>query len=459
MEPVPQNVRLVLRAYWLIRLRWLAIAGVIATVFIAHSIAKIPLAVMQLYGIAAILGVYNIAVMLLLNHYTGQKHLKPHPAVKRIINFQMSADLFFLTLLLHFSGGIENPFVIYFVFHMILASILLSPAESYLQATLGTSLLTLMTLLEYKGFVDYYFLEGFIPADVHTEGFYLFSKVGILSSAFYLVVFMAGSIAVQLRKQEESCRLANIELKTKDRVKDEYVARVTHDIKGHLAAIQSCLDVLKMGAAGPLNKKQQDFADRGANRTKSLVGFVKSLLKLTRMRMSNQTEAEIFDLNKIIGNAVAAVEIRAQEKSIQLNTDVPENIGDMTGSMLSIEELITNMLLNAIKYTPNGGLVALKTENSGDFFKIEISDTGIGIPADEIGHVFEEFYRASNARKTEKDGTGLGLAIAKQIVQWHGGEISVTSAEGKGTAFTLKLPKKEPGSFSASFSKEGGFKS
>lgn len=441
MEPVPQNVRLVRRAYWLIRLRWLAIAGVVMAVFFADSIIKIPLAVMPLYCIAVMLGIYNSAVLILLNHITGKRHDSPHPAVKWIIVFQMCADLFFLTLLLHFSGGIENPFVVYFVFHMILASILLSPAESYLQATLGTGLLMLMTLLEYKGFVGHYFLEGFIPADVHTEGFYLFSKVGILSSAFYLVVFMTSSIAVQLRKQEEGYRLANIELETKDRVKDEYVARVTHDIKGHLAAIQSCLDVLQMGAAGPLNEKQQEFADRGSKRTRSLVGFVKSLLKLTRMRMANQTVAEIFDMNKIIGNAVAAVEIRAQEKSIQLSANIPDNIGDMTGSMLSIEELITNMLLNAIKYTPKGGLVAIKADISGDFFKIEISDTGIGIPGDEIGHVFEEFYRASNARKTEKDGTGLGLAIAKQIVNRHGGVISAKSVENEGTVFTFTLAK------------------
>lgn len=411
-------------------------------VFLAERMLKIPLAVIPLYSITVLLAIYNVAVMFLLDHFSHSDQEFPTPAVKRIINFQMSADLLFLTLLLHFSGGIENPFVVYFVFHMILASILLSPAESYLQATLGTALLALMTLLEYNGIIEHYFLEGFIPADIHEDGFYLFTKVGILSSTFYLVVFMTSSIAVQLRKQEEGYRLANIELEAKDHYKDEYVARVTHDIKGHLAAIQSCLGVVSKGMTGPLNEKQQEFVDRAESRTVKLSVFVRDLLKLTRMRMSHQTEAEIFDVNKTISKAVAAVEIRAQEKSIDLNADIQDDIGDMFGSMLSIEELVSNMLLNAIKYTRQGGKVAIKAEKTGDFVKIEISDTGIGIPADEIGHIFEEFYRASNARKTEKDGTGLGLAIAKQIVERHGGVISAKSSVNEGTVFTFTLSKK-----------------
>ena len=160
MEPVPQHIRLVRRAFWLMRLRWIAIAGVVMAVLLTDWFI-IPLAVVPLYTIAAMLAVYNFAVMFLLNRFSSENHEFPRPAVKRIINFQMSADLFFLTLLLHFSGGIENPFVVYFVFHMILASILLSPAESYLQATLGTALLALMTLLEYNGIIEHYFLQGF----------------------------------------------------------------------------------------------------------------------------------------------------------------------------------------------------------------------------------------------------------------------------------------------------------
>lgn len=441
MEPVPQNVRLVRRAYWLMRLRWIAIVGVIMAVFFADRFVKIPLAVIPLYSIAAMLGGYNFTVMALLRHFSSNHNERPRPAIKLIINFQMSADLVFLTLLLHFSGGIENPFVIYFVFHMILASILLSPLESYLQATLGTILLLLMTQLEYFGIVDHYHLSGFSPADVDTEPFYLFVKVGVLSSAFYLVVYMTSSIAVRQRNQEEGYRLANIQLEEKDRVKDEYVARVTHDIKGHLAAIHSCLDVVGSGIAGSLNEKQDEFVGRAITRTKKLNNFVRSLLKLTKLRLARQLYIQPYDIEDALNKACHAVEIRAEEKSIKLSKVCDEPLGDVLGSGLSIEELFTNLMLNAIKYTPQGGRVVIKAQNSGDFIKVDITDTGIGIPADEIDHVFDEFFRATNAIKTEKDGTGLGLAIAKQIIERHGGQISVTSAPGEGSTFTFTLAK------------------
>jgi len=103
--------------------------------------------------------------------------------------------------------------------------------------------------------------------------------------------------------------------------------------------------------------------------------------------------------------------------------------------------MITNLLFNAVKYTPENKTVHLEAKSDDKHIRIDIIDTGIGIPADELGNVFGEFFRASNARKTEKDGTGLGLSIVKQIIEQHGGDISVESQEGRGTKFTVILPQ------------------
>jgi len=111
------------------------------------------------------------------------------------------------------------------------------------------------------------------------------------------------------------------------------------------------------------------------------------------------------------------------------------------GDQFSINEMITNLLFNAVKYTPENKTVRLEAKDQGDSVKIDFADTGIGIPADEVGSVFEEFFRATNAKASEKDGTGLGLSIVKQIVERHGGKISVESQEGQGTTFTVILPK------------------
>ena len=103
--------------------------------------------------------------------------------------------------------------------------------------------------------------------------------------------------------------------------------------------------------------------------------------------------------------------------------------------------MVTNLLFNAVKYTPENKTVHLEAKSYDDHVRIDIIDTGIGIPAEELENVFDEFFRASNAKKNEKDGTGLGLSIVKQIIEQHGGEISVESVQSQGTKFTVILPK------------------
>ena len=103
--------------------------------------------------------------------------------------------------------------------------------------------------------------------------------------------------------------------------------------------------------------------------------------------------------------------------------------------------MLSNLLFNAVKYTPQGKTVHLEAKDEQDWIQVDVTDTGIGIAPEEVGHVFEEFFRASNGKQFEQDGTGLGLSIVKHIVQRHGGEISVKSQIGKGTTFTVRLPQ------------------
>ncbi|MHC4557734.1 MAG: sensor histidine kinase [Planctomycetota bacterium] len=247
-----------------------------------------------------------------------------------------------------------------------------------------------------------------------------------------------------MQKQDKALREANNKLKEKDRIKDEYVSRVTHDIKGHLAAIQSCLYISSdesIGSLnGSLNEKQVEFLGRAMNRTGQLTDFVKELLNLTQMRLSGRLQMEAFSLPESITKSLASVANKAKEKSITVTSNVDSSVGQIIGNEFSINEMITNLLFNAVKYTPENKTVHLDAKGHDDHVQIDFTDTGIGIPADELGNVFEEFFRASNAKKSEKDGTGLGLSIVKQIVERHGGKISVQSQQGQGTTFTVTLP-------------------
>ncbi|MHC4456095.1 MAG: sensor histidine kinase [Planctomycetota bacterium] len=441
MQPLDQDVRFVKRAYWLIRLRWIATVCLGVGTYFSSNVLAIAMQDIALYCVTIILALYNMTMLLLLNNFTKTNTKVPRTAVKKIINFQISADLFLLTALLHFSGGIENPFVFYFIFHMIIASILLSVRESYLQATFAVFLFGLLILLEYLEFIPHHCLQGFVVRCLHRDGLYLLGTYFVFTTALYLVVYMASYIAIRLKQAEQAHREANISLLEKDRIKDEYVLRLTHDIKSHLAAIQSCLDVVANKLIGSLNKEQADLINRADSRTRKVTHFVKTLLKLTQIRLSNKLEMDVFSLRSVIYNAIAAVKTKAEDKSITLNYNVTTPVDRIFGNQFSIEEVVTNLLLNAIKYTPSNGTVKINAQDQGNYALVEIIDTGIGIPEDELGKVFDEFYRAANARKVEKDGTGLGLSIVKHVVERHSGQVGVESKENTGTRFWFTLPK------------------
>jgi signal transduction histidine kinase len=252
---------------------------------------------------------------------------------------------------------------------------------------------------------------------------------------------MASYIAVRLRQAEHPYRQANILLQEKNYIKDEYVMRVTHDIKGHLATIKSCLGVIVNKMIGPLDGKQAELVERAYTRTVKLTNFVEGLLKLTKTRLSDEMEMDVFSLSNTIDNVVAAVVTKAEDKSITLIHNVESSADIIIGNRLSIEEAIANLVLNAIKYTPENGTIEINITNHDDCVLVEISDTGIGIPQEELPMVFDEFYRATNAKRVEKDGTGLGLSIAKHVIERHNGRIWVESAEGVGTKFSFTLPK------------------
>ncbi|MCU0915169.1 MAG: HAMP domain-containing histidine kinase [Planctomycetes bacterium] len=440
MENLLQRTSLIQRAYWLIGLRWVAIVMLAGATFAAGELLGVSLPAAQLYGIAALLLAYNSVLYLLLRYWTWAGQEPSSGEVGGILTFQISADLLILATILHFSGGIENPFLFFFVFHMIIASILRPRWQSYLQATLAVLLFGGLVLLEAARVLPHYRLTGFAGHGLHTDRMFVLGFLSVFTVTLYLVVYMTTSISEQLRAHQEELENANEQLKEKDQVKNEYVLRVTHDIKGHLAAIESCLDVVANGMLGPLNEKQRDFVERAHRRTIKCMAFVMALLKLTRMKLSGRLEMERFSLRKCVFSSLASVQSRAREKSLVLHHQIDPAIDEVLGEAVLIEETITNMLFNAVKYTPDGGRVGLDVTRDGDFVQVRIADTGIGIPEEALPYIFQEFYRAENARAVERDGTGLGLAFAKQVVERHGGRIWVENNPGGGSTFTFTLP-------------------
>lgn len=441
-EPAIEEAESISRINWLIRLRWIAVLGVLLMIWFTANVVKLNLPVVPLLLTAVFLSFYNLCFYIYAKCIMFKK--TPIALVKTaglLIEIQIFMDLLSLTVLLHFSGGVENPFIFYFVFHMIIASILLSVRASYIQATIAVILFVIMVSLEYNDIIHHYCLVDYIGIDLHKNKLYIFGIFGVFITTIYLLVFMATSISKKLRQKEKELHMANEELKEQDRLKSEYVLRVAHDLKAGLAAVQSCLKVVIDGMVGDINEKQSDMIQRSERRTSNLIHFVKDLLNLSRIKSRRDVQVKPLSLQEVVSQAIDVMRIRPDSKDISMQIKIPPSLSKVHADKANLEHLFINLITNAVKYTPQKGSVTIEAEEYDNQILVKITDTGIGIPTDDIPKIFDEFFRSENAQAVETDGTGLGLAIVKYIVEIHGGRIWVESEENKGTCFNFTLPK------------------
>lgn len=428
------------RIFWLIRLRWVASFSVILTVYVANRITDTSLPVAALYSVAIFLIIYNLILFFVASRFK-HKLFRSSSSVNLMANVQISLDLFCLAVLIHFSGGIENPFIFYFIFHMIIASILLTRRAAFLQATYAIVLFLLICSLEYYKVLPHYFLQEVFFYQLYDKKLYILGVSFVFVSTLYISVYMATSISIRLREREKKLHEVNKMLKDKDRTKSEYVLRVTHDIKEDLSAIHSCIDPVVGGIIGELSEGQKDLLTRAKMRSKQLIFYTNALLNITKLKLAKRLQMESFSFSKLIDEILISIARLASNKGVNFKSDLKLSTKEIIGVQVYIKETLLNLLANAVKYTSAGGEVILKVREKEDSFLVVIKDTGIGIPNAELKYVFDEFYRAKNARKQEKRGTGLGLSMAKQVIQMHKGKIWIESVEGMGTSIHLEILK------------------
>jgi signal transduction histidine kinase len=171
--------------------------------------------------------------------------------------------------------------------------------------------------------------------------------------------------------------------------------------------------------------------------------MVNDLLDLAAGKMEQlRGEKKEVALNEIITKVTELLRTRADEKGLKFEVDIVEEPLVLVGIEDGLERVFMNLVSNAVKYTPTGGSVTVRAWSEDNQIKVEVSDTGIGIPKEALPRIFDEFYRAKNAKAIEMEGTGLGLSIARDVVEQHGGQISVESVEGEGSTFSVTLPKR-----------------
>ena len=227
-----------------------------------------------------------------------------------------------------------------------------------------------------------------------------------------------------------------------DRSRREFVANASHELRTPLTTIKMVIEALAGDEGVTKNKMNKSFLDMAETESTRMELLIKNLLTLSQLDSKTMSfNVREFDLEESLAYLAKSLAVNASAHGHKLTFDGAYDPVIIRGDRIRIEQILINITSNAIKYTPDGGRISLRLHDLGDRAEITITDNGVGIPAEDIPHLFERFYRVEKARSSDKGGTGLGLAIAREFAAAHGGDIRVSSIVGKGTTFTVTLPK------------------
>jgi PAS domain S-box-containing protein len=227
-----------------------------------------------------------------------------------------------------------------------------------------------------------------------------------------------------------------------NKIKSQFVSMVAHELRAPLAAIKGWLEVILSGEAGGDAEQNKLWLKRAMDRSDSLLALVDDLLVINRMETGKIAQKmETVNIGDIIMKIIDFMRPDAEKREVSIQAKFPEDIPSIQADIRDMEKLFTNLISNAIKYNRKKGTVSIGGEVEGNFVRYTIKDTGIGISDAQISRIFDDFFRADDERTKKIPGTGLGLTIAKKIVSSHFGRITVESQPGKGTLFSVYLPR------------------
>jgi signal transduction histidine kinase len=227
-----------------------------------------------------------------------------------------------------------------------------------------------------------------------------------------------------------------------EKVKNEFIATASHDLRNPITTIKGYSQLIQQ--AGPLNENQIDFAQRIQRAAEHMTELVENMLDLAKMDLNAETKFEMLEIAPVLWQLADEFQPQAEAKKQLLVIGQNDCDCHVQGDALRLRQALRNLIGNAVKYTPGGGTITLAMKNCHDKAQVSIQDTGYGIPASDLPHIFNRFYRVRNNGHDQIEGNGLGLAIVKSVVEQHGGQIGVESDPGKGTCFTVTLPIMTP---------------
>jgi len=477
----PEEAALLIRLRVFVNMRWLAILGVLGATLVASKVFHIGFPTIPVYIVCIFVALYNLVF------FIQAKNLKKNPPgqiIEKAItysNLHIMLDLVVLTVLIHFTGGIENPFIFYFVFHAIAASISLHYRTTYTLATLALAMVLLLVGFEYAGWITHYNLQGFADPTLYHKWSYILPVLVALSTVLYGATYLTSTISGELKKrQREVVRLGTelLDKKTVEVAREKEMQEKLSTAYGELSrslqqlkeSQEQLIQAEKLSSLGQLSASIAHEVNNPLSGvlvyTQLLAKKMKndSLPKEVALEYLSKMESELTRSTKLIRNlldfarqsppAFRQVNVNeviersfdlaantAKMQQVQVIKELAPSLPEISADFDQLQQVCTNLILNAIQAMPQGGKLTLRSSVEKDYLKIEVSDTGYGISAENMPKLFTPFFTT----KQEVKGVGLGLAVSYGIVQRHRGRIEVQSKEQEGTIFTVYLPLKTEG--------------
>ncbi|MFO7917532.1 MAG: HAMP domain-containing sensor histidine kinase [Anaerolineae bacterium] len=449
---IPIDRELGERVSWLIALRWIVLTIATAVGLIANRWLNNVLPGTLLWIVLVAVALYNIIFWLV------DRRMLSRPTSPRFhiyfMHVQIIVDLLALTTLLHFAGGIENPFSVYYVLLVVIGSILTTQKAGYLYATIASLLWTGLLVAEAAGLLPHYNLQGFRSPQRYRQVSHLFAESFVIVSANFGIAYLSSSIIKRLRKEEQelyeanrSCQLRaaelsrlNERLQELDHTRSLFIRLVTHELRAPVAAIQSYLQLILEGYVP--EERMMEIVSKAERRAREQLDLISDLLSLARLsEAKEEEEIEPSDAVTILRDVLDMMQGTIEDKNLSTEIDVQADELKVMVPETHVKQIWNNLISNAIKYTPAEGAISITLEDGENTVLGTVQDTGIGISPEEQDSIFEDFYRTEAAKSMAQHGTGLGLSIVKAIMERYNGRIWVESEQGEGSTFYFELPK------------------
>jgi len=419
------------RLTWFVRLRWLAIAGVLATLPGAWFLLHIRFHPVPVLAVTAWLAAYNV--------YFWQQLRRP-ASQARLLNLaraQIVLDLFALVVLLYFAGGAANPFSLYLVFHTAIAAIIFPGRWSLVVTTLAFGLYALMVGLDHAGVIAHFPLNGLYAAPPFRSTRPVLANLFVLGSTLYIVQYFVSSLSRRLSLRTQELATANERLLEADRNRLQSVIMVAHELRSPAAAATSLLEVLDRAAP----EARPALVDRARQRIGGLLRLISDVLDLHQLELgTTNVDTAPVSVAATVAAAVAEYAVLARERGVTVGVELAADLPPAQANTRYLEFTVRNLLANAIQYNRPGGSATVSARETGEFLEVQVTDTGIGISEADLPHVFDIFFRGDEAKKTDRLAPGLGLSLVKRLVETQGGAVRVESRAGQGSRFSFTVP-------------------